>query len=81
VDEVNKDIQILRSMESILSERMQSFSSFVSTVSKARPSFDSFQFADGSLRQGLDSLFVYMEQVISPCACLAFRVAAKRETI
>jgi hypothetical protein len=62
VDEVNKDVQLLKSMECILQERMQSFNSFVNTVSKARPSFEAFQFADGSLRQGLDSLFVYMEQ-------------------
>ena len=63
-DEISKDILLLKSMETVLQERHQSFTSFINAISKARPSFDNFQYADGSLRQGLDSLFVYMEQVL-----------------
>lgn len=62
VDEAAKNILVLKSFETILQERMQSFNLFLSALSKARGSFDVFQYSEGSLRQALDALFVFIEQ-------------------
>lgn len=62
VDEAGKNILVLKSFETILQERMGAFSAFLNTLSKARSSFDIFQYAEGSLRQALDALFVFIEQ-------------------
>jgi len=62
VDEAGKNILILKSFETILQERMQSFAVFLAALSKARGSFEVFQYSDGSLRQALDALFVFTEQ-------------------
>ena len=62
VDEAGKNILILKSFETILQERMQSFAVFLTALSKARGSFEVFQYSDGSLRQALDALFVFTEQ-------------------
>ena len=62
VDEAGKNILVLKSFETILQERTQAFSVFLSSLSKARSSFEVFQYADGSLRQALDALFVFIEQ-------------------
>lgn len=63
VDEVNKDIHILKAFETILEERVQSFKSFLQSLSKVRTSFDVLQFAGGTMRQAFDTFFVFVEQV------------------
>jgi len=62
VDEAGKNILVLKSFETILQERMKAFSDFGATLLKARGSFEVFQYSDGSLRQALDALFVFIEQ-------------------
>ena len=62
VHEAAKNIQILKSFETILQERLQSHNLFMGAFSKAKSSFDIFQECDGTLRQALDALFVFVEQ-------------------
>lgn len=62
IEEANKNIQVIKSLETILSERMHSYQNFLNNLAKSRASFESFQYCDGTLRQALDSLFVYVEQ-------------------
>lgn len=54
---------VLKSIESILNDRMQAYSQVLSIVGRSRYCFEGFQSVDGTLRQALDSLFVFVEQV------------------
>ena len=63
LDEASKNIQILKSLETILQERTQSYSTFFAAQGKYKPSFEIFQYCEGTLRQALDALFVFLEQV------------------
>ena len=63
MDELNKYVQILKSFETIIQERVQSFNLFLTGLSKAKTSFDIFQHAEGTMRQALDAFFVFIEQV------------------
>eukprot|EP00602_Paraphysomonas_sp_CaronLab_P002722 CAMPEP_0185022944 /NCGR_PEP_ID=MMETSP1103-20130426/5650_1 /TAXON_ID=36769 /ORGANISM="Paraphysomonas bandaiensis, Strain Caron Lab Isolate" /LENGTH=719 /DNA_ID=CAMNT_0027555273 /DNA_START=206 /DNA_END=2365 /DNA_ORIENTATION=+ len=62
VDQSNKNILMVKSFEHILDERLQAFSKFLDSLGKARSSFDSFQESEGTIRQALDALFVFVEQ-------------------
>lgn len=66
LDEANKNIQILKSLETILQERTQSYGTFFAAQGKYKPSYEIFQYCEGTLRQALDALFVFLEQVCSP---------------
>jgi hypothetical protein len=70
LDEANKNIQILKSLETILQERTQSYSTFFAAQGKYKPSYEIFQYCEGTLRQALDALFVFLEQVCSPSTAL-----------
>jgi hypothetical protein len=63
LDEASKNIQILKSFETILQERTQSYSTFFAAQGKYKQSFEIFQYCEGTLRQALDALFVFLEQV------------------
>ena len=63
LDEANKNIQVLKSFETILQERTQSYGAFFTAQGKYTPSFEIFQYCEGTLRQALDALFVFLEQV------------------
>jgi hypothetical protein len=63
LDEANKNIQVLKSLEMLLQERTQSFNMFFAAQAKYRPAFEIFQYCSGTLRQALDALFVFLEQV------------------
>lgn len=63
LDEANKNIQVLKSFETILQERIQSYGTFFAAQGKYAPSFEIFQYCEGTLRQALDALFVFLEQV------------------
>ena len=68
LDEANKNILVLKSLETILQERTQSYTTFFAAQGKYKPSFEIFQYCEGSLRQALDALFVFVEQVqYMPC--------------
>ena len=62
LDEANKNIQVLKSLETILQERSQAFDTFLSAQAKYKSSFDIFQYCEGTMRQALDALFVFLEQ-------------------
>jgi hypothetical protein len=62
-DQCNKNIMMLKSVEHVLEERLFAFNKFLDSLSKTRTSFDAFQSSEGSLRQALDALFVFIEQV------------------
>eukprot|EP01035_Chromulina_nebulosa_P020475 gene20475-26565_t len=62
LDEANKNILLLKSLEYILTERVQAYQQFFNTLSKAKASFDVFQHCEGSLRQSLDSFYLFVEQ-------------------
>lgn len=62
-DQSAKNILMLKSFEHVLEERLFAFNKFLDSLSKTRTSFDAFQSSEGSLRQALDALFVFIEQV------------------
>ncbi len=64
IDEANRNIIVLKSLESIINERMNGFNAFSVSVSKTRPFFDAFENSDCSIKLALDSLFIYVEQVL-----------------
>lgn len=64
IDQINRNLAILKSLEAILEERLQAFSQFFNTLNKTRVSFEAFQLADGSIKHALDAFFVYEEQVL-----------------
>mmetsp|Transcript_3854 Transcript_3854/g.6528 ORF Transcript_3854/g.6528 Transcript_3854/m.6528 type:complete len:371 (-) Transcript_3854:1395-2507(-) len=61
-DQCAKNILMLKSFEHVLEERLFAFNKFLDSLSKTRMSFDAFQSSEGSLRQALDALFVFIEQ-------------------
>ena len=61
-DQAAKNVMMLKSFEHILDERSQAFTVFLDNLIRARSSFDSFQDCEGTLRQALDALFVFVEQ-------------------
>jgi hypothetical protein len=69
-DQCAKNIMMLKSCEHVLEERLYAFNKFLDSLSKTRMSFDAFQTSEGSLRQALDALFVFIEQVCEMCVCV-----------
>lgn len=61
-DQCTKNIQVLKSFESLLDERLLAFNRFLDALSKSRASFEAFQGSEGTIRQALDALFVFVEQ-------------------
>ena len=61
-DECNKNLAMLKSLETIIQERIQSFAVFLASQSKIKTSFDVFRYTKGTLRQAFDALFVFTEQ-------------------
>ena len=78
LDEANKNLQVLKSLETILQERTQSYGTFFAAQGKYKPSFEIFQYCEGTLRQALDALFVFLEQV---CTALALCLRLLRVVI
>lgn len=63
IDEANKNVIVLKSLENVLNERMLGFNALSASVSKTRPYFEAFEHSDCTLKLALDSLFIYVEQV------------------
>ena len=61
-DESSKNLHVLKSLETIIQERVQSFTVFLSSQTKAKTAFDVFRYTQGTLRQAFDALFVFTEQ-------------------
>lgn len=64
IDEATKNLIVLKSLENIISERMNGFNAMNTSVLKARPSFESFEHSDCTIKLALDSLFIFVEQVL-----------------
>jgi hypothetical protein len=62
LEEANKNIKVLKSLETIIYERSQSFSALLAAQAKYKGPFDNFQYCEGTIRQSLDALFVFLEQ-------------------
>jgi len=62
LEESNKNIHVMKSLGEILQDRIQSYNHFLITLGKTKNSFDGFQYCDGTIRQALDALFVYVEK-------------------
>lgn len=62
--EANKNIQLLKSMETILQERTQAYERFLAAYNKTGSCFESLQESDGTLRQGFDAFFVFINTEI-----------------
>jgi len=63
VNEANKNINILKALENILSDRMAGYNSLHTTLTKTSSSHGLLENVDGTLKVALDSLFVFTEQV------------------
>ena len=61
-EESSKNLVMLKSLETIIQERVQSFAVFLASQSKIKTAFDVFRYTSGSLRQAFDALFVFTEQ-------------------
>jgi hypothetical protein len=57
-----KNILILKSLEGLLDERVTAFQKYFDIIQKSKNSYDIFHETNGSLRQALDTLFVFVEQ-------------------
>jgi hypothetical protein len=57
-----KNILILKSLEGLLEERVTAFQKYFDVIQKSKNSYDIFHETNGSLRQALDTLFVFVEQ-------------------
>jgi vacuolar-type H+-ATPase subunit I/STV1 len=60
-----KNIVLLKSLENILEERVGAFQKYFDTIQKSRNSIEVFSDMDGTIRQALDTLYVYIEQELS----------------
>lgn len=63
INELNRNIGVLKALECIVSERMLGLHSFCNHLVKTQPSFELFDNSSGSLKIALDSLLGYTEQV------------------
>ncbi|KAJ1432479.1 hypothetical protein B484DRAFT_29079 [Ochromonadaceae sp. CCMP2298] len=59
--EAGKNLSILKALENVVTDRLNGFNAFSASRSRP-PSYELLENVGGSLRLGLDSLFVYAEQ-------------------
>ena len=62
INEANKNIMVLKALESILSERLVGFAAHNSMWMKMRQNFEAFEYSEGSLKLALDSFFILVDQ-------------------
>ena len=63
VNEANKNLSLLKALESIINDRMVGFSSLHSSLSKSNTCYEMLENVEGTLKVALDSLYVFTEQV------------------
>ena len=68
VNEANKNINVLKSLENIVGDRMVGYNVLHNTLSKTAGSYELLENVDGTLKIALDSLFMFTEQVIIACS-------------
>lgn len=64
VNEANKDVNLLKALESIVHDRMSGYTSLNSALLKSTSSYELLETVDGTLKVALDSLFVFTDQEI-----------------
>lgn len=64
IDEANKNVAVMKSLENIINERLNGFNAMYASVSKTRPQFEAFEQSDYTMKGALDSFFLYVEQEI-----------------
>lgn len=67
INEANKNINVLKALENVLSDRMAGYNSLHTTLTKAGSSHSLLENVDGTLKVALDSLFVFTEQELLQC--------------
>jgi hypothetical protein len=63
INEANKNINVLRALENIVTDRMTGYNSLHSTLQKTSASYELLENVDGTLKVALDSLFMFTDQV------------------
>lgn len=63
VDETQKTLNTLKSLETILGERHAGFSSLNGSLLRARAAFEGFETTEGTLKLAADSFYIFSEQV------------------
>eukprot|EP01038_Epipyxis_sp_PR26KG_P012593 gene12593-16887_t len=65
LEEANKNIAVLKALESVISERMNGLTGLNAALHKTKTGFETFDACEGSLRIALDSLFVMVDWEIN----------------
>lgn len=60
--ELELNLKIIKSLESLVAERVNAFNSYLNGLMKAKPAFDEFQYCDGTIKQALDTLYLFVDQ-------------------
>jgi hypothetical protein len=68
INEANKNINVLKALENIVTDRMTGYNSLHSTLLKTGASYELLENVDGTLKVALDSLFMFTDQVCDPAA-------------
>lgn len=76
VDETQKTLSTLKSLETILGERYGGFSSLNSSLLKARASFEGFETTEGTLKLAADAFYIFSEQVMTGCGIYERRLCS-----
>ncbi len=65
IDEANRNMNALKSLENLITERITGFSAFAANITKYRNFAESFENNEGSLRVSIDSFCYFIDQVCS----------------
>ena len=65
INEANKNVQVLKALEIILTERLAGFAANHNMWNKMRSNFESFEHSEGTLKLALDSFFVLVDHETS----------------
>ena len=81
INEINKDVAMLRGLEYILSDRITGVTAQYNTWNKMRGNFDSFEYCEGTLRTALDSFFVLVDQECHHANRASFLTDVKKKVV
>jgi hypothetical protein len=77
VNEANKDVNLLKALEIVVSDRMTGYASLNTALHKTGSSYELLENVDGTLKIALDSLFVFTDQV--SCILIYYEWVALRD--
>jgi hypothetical protein len=81
INEINKDVAMLRGLEYILSDRITGFTAQYNTWTKMRGNFDQFEYCEGTLRTALDGFFVLVDQECHQANRASFLNEVKKKVV